>query len=470
MKVLFINRFLSKEAIYREPLGLLMLSGMIREKHDVFIVEPRAENLHAKIQDIQPDVIAYSLRTGFHNESLELNKELKKEYSFLSVFGGPHPTFFPEVIEEEGVDVICRGEGEEAFLELLDKMDAGEEITDIENLWVRQSGTVHKNNIRPLVQNLDTLPFPDRDLLEGYEEISMAKTRSFITGRGCPYNCTYCFNQRLKTLYAGEKYVRRRSVDNVIQEVREIKEKYGLEIAIFEDDTFNLNKAWLEEFCLKFKEMDVSFICIGVRADKMDDESAALLKAAGCLSVVFGIESGSADIRERMLSRQISDEAILNCAQALKRHGVNYTTENILAIPTSSLEDDLITLRLNMKCKPFFSVAQIMQPYPGTEIYDRSIELGLFKENDFSVLGSFTRASQLQIENRRERENLQRLFSITVSFPFLYPLLKVLIRLPLRPLYTFLHDIHKACIGVAWLPRKRSFREYALLIKRYFFY
>jgi len=259
-------------------------------------------------------------------------------------------------------------------------------------------------------------------------------------------------------------------VDNVIQEVREVKEKYGLEIAIFEDDTFNLNRAWLKEFCLKFKEMDVRFICIGIRADMMDDESAALLKAAGCLSVVFGIESGSEEVRERMLNRRTTNEVILNCAHLLKKHGVRFITENILAIPTSSLEDDFTTLRLNMKCKPFFSCAQIMQPYPGTEIYDRSIELGLFEENDFSALGSFTRTSQLQIENRRERENLQRLFSLTVSFPFLYPLLSVLIRLPLRLLYTFLHDIHKACIGVAWLPRKRSSREYMLLIKRYFFY
>ena len=100
MKVLFINKFLDQEAIYRVPLGIMTLAAMIRPKHQIFVLEPEKENVEKRMNEIKPDVIAYSLRTGYHKYYLELNQKLKKKYNFISIFGGPHVTFYPNVINE----------------------------------------------------------------------------------------------------------------------------------------------------------------------------------------------------------------------------------------------------------------------------------------------------------------------------------------------------------------------------------
>src|SRR3990167_2503356 len=119
MKVLFINKFLDKHTIYRVPLGILYLSSSLKKAgHDVCICEPSRQGIDDRIQQIKPDIIGYSLRTGFHRYYIDLNKKLKKKFKFFSVFGGPHATFFPEMINEEGVDCVALGECDSAFVEL----------------------------------------------------------------------------------------------------------------------------------------------------------------------------------------------------------------------------------------------------------------------------------------------------------------------------------------------------------------
>lgn len=468
MKVLFINTFLSKGAIYREPLGIMSLISAVNHKHKVFILEPIRENIHERICQIKPDVIAYSLRTGFHQYYIDLNKKLKKVYNFISVFGGPHVTFFPQMINQEGVDCICKGESEEAFLEFLDVLESKKDYTKIKNFWVKKSGKIYKNSLRPLVQDLDTLKFPNRSLFDKYKEIKDAKVRTFITGRGCPFNCSYCFNAGLKGLYKGQNYVRRRSVKNVIDEVKEVKEKYCFEIAFFEDDTFNINKQWLREFSREFKKLNLKFICVGIRADLFDEETAKLLKEANCIGVVFGVESGNEIIRRKILNKYLSDKQIINCARLLKKYRIPFMTNNLLAIPTSSLEDDLKTLKLNIVCRPDYGVVCILQPYPGTQIYKLAVDQGLCNEDPFDNLGDFYVESNLKIENKFERENLQRLFALTIRFPFIYPHIRWLIKLRLRFLYSLLDNVYKAYFGIKWLPYKRSVGEYFSLFKRYF--
>jgi radical SAM superfamily enzyme YgiQ (UPF0313 family) len=468
MHVLFINRFLSKEAIHREPLGIMSLSAAVKPRHRVSILEPEFDDVAWNIKNLKPDVIAYSVRTGFHKYFISLNKELKKNFSFLSVFGGPHATFFPNMIEEPGVDCVFRGEAEEAFSELLDTMEKGNDLSSIQNLWFKRDGTIYKNQVRPLVQDLDTLPFPDRTLFKAYPEIENSRVRCVIAGRGCPFSCAYCYNKKMKDIYHGQCYIRRRSVDNVVQEFLQMLDHGRFEIAIFEDDTFNADKEWLREYAEKTKDLPIKII-VEIRPELVDDEVAELLKAAHCTFACWGLESGSEKARRTILKRNISDEQIVNCARTLKKHGIKSLTQNILAIPKTTLEDDLKTLTLNIKCQPYYSMVQIMQPYPGTEIYQLALALGLFDEQGFDKLGSFTYHSRLAIDRSYERENLQRLLAITVRFPFLLLVIKFLIRLKLKPLYTLVHDIYKGYSTYFLIHYKRSYIEYFKLIARYFF-
>ena len=466
MRVLFIYKF-----EYVEPLGIMYLSSMLKSKgYETYFLDIKFEKkIMSEIKKISPDVIAYSVRTGFHQHYTDLNNDLKKKFDFISVFGGPHATFFPHMINEAGVDCVCRGEADEAFLEFLDALESGKNITKIKNFWIKKNGKIYKNDCRPLIQDLDKLKFADRALLDNYEEIRNSKVRSFMTGRGCPFNCSYCFNAGFKKLYPGQKYLRRRSVDSVIQEIKEVKDKYKIEFVFFEDDTFNVDKEWLREFSAKFSALNLKFGCAGIRADFLDEEAAMLLKKANCTNVTFGLESGSEPIRKNILGRNMSNLQIINCAKNLRKYNIRYVTENILAIPTASLEDDLKTLELNMKCKPFYCITHIMQPYPCTEICDIAIKNNMFKENAFDNLGSFYGKSPLKISNRLERENLQRIMALIVRYPFLYPHARWLISLKIKGFYSFLHNSYKAWIGINWFPYTRTPKEYINLFRRYFF-
>lgn len=469
MKVLFINKFLDKYTIYREPLGIMSLAAAIRPRHESFIAEPTRDNVVAKIEKIRPDVIAYSLRSGFHRQYIDLNRKLKKKYNFLSVFGGPHPTFFPSMIEEEGIDAICQGEAEEAFLEYLDAAQEGKDTTGIKNFWVKKDGRIHKNPCRPLRQDMDGLAFPARWIFNDYRNIREANIRSFIAGRGCPFNCIYCFNAQFKKMFAGQRFVRRRSVRSVIDEVLEVQRTMPFEIARFEDDTFNTDKKWLREFSREFRKTGLKLICTGIWAGLVDEEVVRLLKEANCISVSFGIEAGSERVRRDILERKMTDEQIITTARIFREHGIFYVTENILAIPDTTLDDDLKTLEINIQCETRYPIASIMQPYPGTKIYQIAMRHKLSKGNIVENLPiSLYDKTIFDIDHKIERENLQKIFAIVVRFPSLFKHIRRLIAMPLGPFYLLLHKAFKGYVGAfEYSYTKRSLREYVDLIRRY---
>ena len=468
MRVLFVNKFLDKEAIFRTPLGIMSLSAMIKDNHDVKIVDPKAQNIDKVMETYRPQLLAYSLRTGYHQYYLELNRELKAKYEFLAVFGGPHATFYPKLIEESGVDVVGFGEADESFKNLVDLYDEGEDITTVDNFWFKTDDGIVRNQKKPLVQNLSNLPYPDRELFDEHEDVNSSKVHPFIASRGCPFKCTYCFNAGMANEYKGEKFVRRRPVPHVIEEVKRVKEKYDLKVAIFEDDTFNLSKKWVKEFCTEFAKLDLKLIPIGLRPELINEEQIRYLKMANCTGLVFGLESGDRDILRNVLKRNITNDQMIEASRLLHKYDIRFMTENLVGIPGTSLEDDIKTLELNLTCRPFIANAHILQPYPGTELYEYSVKNNLFSEDGFDELGGFYDSSSLLIDDREKRVRLAKLFGIIVAFPFLHRFTQQLIALPLDGLYTLLQNVFKAYVGFRWVPYRRSMREYISLMKRFF--
>lgn len=170
------------------------------------------------------------------------------------VFGGIHPTCVPEeVIKNDFVDFVIRGEGEYALLDLVNSLDSGGFNYEIKSVWFKKNGEIIRNPLHPLIQDLDKLPFPDKELF--CREDSNFKTGHLLmTGRGCFYRCTFCMNNFLKSLYPGERYVRRRSVDNVILELEIVKNKYSISQIEICDDLFCYDKKWLKEFSKKYSD------------------------------------------------------------------------------------------------------------------------------------------------------------------------------------------------------------------------
>ena len=232
-----------------------------------------------KLKKANPDVVAFSAITGGHKWCLETARKVKAAIKCKTIFGGPHATHFPDIIKYPQVDYVCRGEGEYALLDLADRMKRNGRTDNIMNIWCKKDGKIIKNSLRPLIPDLNELPFSDRGVYYKYGKIRLDPQKRFMTTRGCPYNCTFCFNHALMELYKDKgKYVRRRSVQNVIDEILQVKKKYSIKTVYFEDDTFILDRKWINEFLEEYrKKVNTPFICL-IRANLVDEELVKLFK------------------------------------------------------------------------------------------------------------------------------------------------------------------------------------------------
>jgi anaerobic magnesium-protoporphyrin IX monomethyl ester cyclase len=468
VRVLFIT-----EQIDYEPQGIMHLSSALKGAgHQVDLAVAARQDPAAVAGEFLPDVVAYSVITGSQRYYLEVNRRLKAALpGVFSVFGGPHPTFFPEMVEAEGVDGICRGEGEEAMVELVDRLAGGgpEAVLEVANWSFRRNGdgrdaNVIVNPVRPYTEDLDSLPFPDRRLVyERDPQAGRSKIKHFLTGRGCPYNCTYCFNHALSEIYRGKgRRFRQRSVDHVLEEVRWVREHYPLEFVVFVDDTFVLSEEWLAEFAEKYpSQIGLPFFC-NTRANLVTAEQVRLLCEAGCHSVSMGIESGSDRIRNDLLKRRMTKEQILEASRLIREGGLHLTTTNMIGLPTSHLEDDFETLALNVQARPSYAHVFIFQPYPRTE-------LGEFTREHGWMVGTFDDIGEVAWDHsvldfdeghKRGLAILQRFFAIGVEWPQMVPVIKRMMNLPDNPIFWLLNKLWKGwAIKNRVHPVKLSLRE-----------
>ncbi len=441
MKVLFIYKY-----EYVEPLGLMTISAFLKKKgHQVYFIDLRlSKNYLQEIQEIGPDIIAYSVTTGMHTFYQKLNLNLKKRLKFFSIFGGPHCTFFPEFIEEEGVDAICKGEGEYATAELLENLEKKKDIKHIQNIDVKINGKIYKNPLRDLICNLDEIPYPDRELINRYKQYRNFHRRHIITGRGCPYNCTYCFNHSYNKLYQGKgNIIRKRTVPNVINELVQTKNKFHPRRFHFVDDTFILNKEWTIDFCHEYKEkIKLPFIC-NIRVNIIDEEIIRSLKEAGCITIVFAIESGDEVIRNKILKRNISRNQILQIAKLCHKYGLHIFTQNMVGLPDETLDSVWETIDLNIKCKPSYSWVSIFQPYPRTDLSEYSIKKGYYDGDVNSLKGDYYYQSPMKIKDIDKIIRLHHLFPLVVDFPFLRPIVKRLIQYDLNKIFSLIWNLHR---------------------------
>ncbi len=297
-----------------DKLGPMILTAYLKSHgHKAAIVIDPLRNIKT-IQNMQPAFIAISVLSPSVNWALETSRRLKAYIPEARVIlGGPHPTYSPEVIEEDGVDIICIGEGEKPLLHLLSSYDGTmDSIKKTPNCWVKNGSTVTKNPLSPLLSEdeLSQLPPCDRSHYSAHSALRRSPHKKTWTSRGCPFNCSYCFNHQYKQLYKGlGKMVRQRSVDSVIEELKELK-RFGWNCLEMAEDQFILSKAWIYEFCEKYaRHIGLPFSCPST-AKQIDDDIVVALKEAGCKTICFGIESGNESIRQTIYRKPVSDEDI----------------------------------------------------------------------------------------------------------------------------------------------------------------
>jgi len=466
MRVLFLSPYLAQE-----PLGVMYLSGALkRAGHETKMIFLPDKEFEEKLREYDPGVVCYSFTTGAHLMIQGLNHQVKQICpDVVSLCGGAHVTVVPDFVEEDGIDAICRGEGEDAVVEFVDRLEAGDDLTDVPNIWFKdQAGTIHRNEPRPLATDIEVFGWCDRSVVYDAADIYRNSERKVIkTDRGCPMNCSFCFHHSWKKKVYGVKnneYVRRRSVDHVIQEALQIKANYPLTFVHFLDDIFNINNKWLEEFAERWpKEVGLPFDAI-LMANMVTEKHIELLKKAGCIYARIAFEAANDYMRNAIMKKNTTRAQLVRAAGFIKKHGIRLGSLNMIGGPGSTVEDDIDTIKLNAECRVDHPLASLLQPYPLTDVNDMTAEMGLATDtwDEFPTL--FNRTSSIALPHRHQFENLHKWFPIVVRNPSLLPFVRRAIRWRwARWPFTWMYMLHSE-----WLVTEQNTLYYAAQGKRGF--
>jgi len=423
MRVLFLIK-----NIRDQRYGILCLAAYLKERGHVldYAHVRNGESLPEvmrKIEEFAPDYLAVTAMSGEIKVLLSVLRGVKAAYPGLyTVLGGPHATFAPDVLKEAVIDALCRGEGEEAFAEFLERHPSGDYLS-VRNFSFKNGRTMVHNPLRPL-GDIDNFPIPDYDFLPR----QVAEKIVLFLSRSCIFNCAYCFNKEYREMYrkAGQKQTYRyMSVERALRELVYLKEKYSgkFKYFYFQDDVFPTKREWLEEFSRRYPgEVGIPFH-VGLNPALIKEESIAFLKKAGCFSMNLAIESGSPRVREIMNRPRMRNEDLIRACRTVRKHGIYIDTQNIIMSPTETLAEAKQTLELNISCGVNNGVVGKFQPYPGTRMAKFAIEKGLVEENEImeKLPENYHWESMLKFDEKEavEMDNLLHLFSFTIKYPFM---------------------------------------------------
>lgn len=396
MNILFIHTLADAALPPVKPLnswtkiqmGISYISSLMKEGgHKTKLVVPRhrhfKDNIGRTVREFSPDIICFTaVFTEYPFVEKVANRLREKTRKAYMIIGGPHASLQPEKVSRGPFDAVCIGEGEYPMVELVSALQERLKPREIQNLWIKSNSSIEKNNTREFIENLDKLPFPDREMWRPWVEHDTQHT--ILLGRGCPYNCTYCCNHKLRKLAQG-KYVRFRSPSNVIQELTELCENFpDVTDVYFEVETITANQEWAFEFCTMLEEFNSSQdkplgFATNVRVLR-GKSLKSLFKAfsrAGFKYINLGIESGSERIRNEVLQRTYSNEDLVRTCDEAHECGLRINAYNMIGLPGETPEDFKKTLEVNRRCLPEGNYLSIFCPYPGTELYNRCMERGL---------------------------------------------------------------------------------------------
>lgn len=398
MKVLFIYPNLGGPIGFN--IGVSILSSVLKKRlHEVKLIHLNEslgfpldiEKIKKTILNYQPDLMGISVNTNQFLIGVEIAKFVKEEVdkSIPILFGGVHPTLNPEqTLNYDFIDMVIVGEGEEAILELVEKLKNKEDISQIKNLWSKKDGKIIKNKLRGFVP-LDKVPFMDVSIYD-YQKIINSRHGwiDVMLSRGCPFNCTYCFNKPYKKTYSkycdpGEikRYIRWGDHIKTIQGIKNILENYkNVKCVSFVDDDFLIDPFIIKFIRLFKKEVNLPFV-INTNTNSINDKKLEELKNGSCDLIRAGIECGNEKIRKEILNRNFGDENIINKIKLVKKYRIRVFTYNMIGLPTEKHEDVIKTLKINVQCSPDVVKISTFYPYRGTKIYSICENLGLIPED-----------------------------------------------------------------------------------------
>ncbi len=406
------------------PLNLAYLAAYLRkfrpqDKISVLDAEGLGlsyEQIKKKVEKDVPDIAAITTPTPAYSKVLEVCNRIKEiDKGIIIVTGGPHPSAFPrEILLGDCFDISVMGEGEVTFCELVEALDRGRSLEGVKGIAFKKNSEIIINQRRELIQDLDSIPFPARDLFPTdiyfpppTKRVSNTKAGNMITSRGCPYDCIYCES---KVIWS--RIPRMRSPMNVADEIEECVRKYDIREFNFHDDILPMKKERTVEICNEIvkRNLKISWVCMA-RVNFIWEDVLIKMKEAGCKKIVFGFESGSQTILDIMNKRSTIDQAV-EAVKLCKKIGIkaagNFMIGNIGETRQTIRESIDFAKALKPDTVAFFTTV----PYPGTDLYKIAKSKGYIRDDvtwhDFTPISHGKPTMNLPGLSYKELERLKK--------------------------------------------------------------
>lgn len=387
-----------------------------------------------EIYSYSPDAVGISSLTPNFNSAINVAKLVKSiDPNIRVILGGVHPTFTPEeTLKNKDVDFVVRGEGEYTLLNLICALNGANNLDKVSGVSYRMGDSIVHNKRAELIDDLDSLPFPMKELDLDIDIYSSESLGAMMTSRGCPFSCIYCASSKF-----WGKRVRFRSIENVIEEIKQIKKKFGTRFFIFDDDTFNINRNRVISLCdaIIREKLNIEWWC-EIRPSPIDKEMVTKMKNAGCVSIALGVETGNESTLKN-IKKGATLTQIRRCIDIIRKQNIELGTFFMIGFPWEGEREISETIKFMKSIKSSGTVnLSIATPYPGTELYELLISEGMIKgqinwglcfhhrrKNFFNK--NFSDAEFLKIVANAEKEcekiNIKNFMSRTIRKQLLNP-------------------------------------------------
>lgn len=408
--------------IFRDALLNIDFLGRIFSHDDYYIKE---------IIKLNPDIVAFSCVTDWFQWNIKFAEKIKQKLPNIPIlFGGIHATSSPEfLLKYDEIDFICIGEGEFAICDFVEAIENGKDVSEIPNIC----GKGFMNKPRPLIKNLDSLPFPDKALF--YDKVPyFSNVYTIMASRGCPYSCTYCINNSLRKVYNNPSgFFRRRSIENIIEELRYAKDKWNYKEVMIEDDIFTGDIERIKKFCFLYeKYINRPFVCV-THPKMVDKEELRLLKDAGCIQIEIGIQTLNEKIRRDSLNRYETNRDIIKALKLLYQSKIPFNIDHIVGLPGDSFEYQIKALSLYNEVRPNRLLFFFITFYPDTEISDIAEKEGILDEELKTLINEGKSDSDEQFGSIVDENTRKMMGQLRFLFGYLPLLPKSIVKFMLKP-------------------------------------
>ena len=374
---------------------LMVLSSKLKKKNEDIITE--------HIKKYKPQLICFTSVLTQWKFVVQIAEYIKKHYpAIYLIAGGSHVSLNKENAIQSPFDAICVGEGEYPMLELVSQIESNSAPAGIQNLWIKHGSEIEKKPPRPFLDNLDELPFPDRQMWREWTDEKLDSLAPVLAGRGCPFECTYCCNHSLKKVASGQ-YVRYRSPDNIVKEIEEVGLMYpATNYFYIEIETITVNRKWAIDLCSELARFNDTLdkplkfrANLRITPNAEFEDIFAAFKKANFNVVNIGVESGSERIRREVLKRRYSNKDVINAVKLAKKNDIDVSFLNMIGFPGETPVDFEETIKINRQCLPAMQNLSVFYPYPGTKLHTLCNEQGLMDETSVTEAERTTPVLQL---------------------------------------------------------------------------